>query len=89
MDKHILTVRALKKASRLFLRETQKTGARSEFGSSARNWRASWLGANRACGLLLVVGLRERLGCADKPNCCIKRTTRFREQWMPRSLSTA
>src|SRR5205807_6072810 len=58
-------------------------------GADAANSRLRRLGAKRARGSLFVVGLRDRLRPADKPSCCISRTTRLREQCMPRVLSTA
>src|SRR5579859_2606441 len=58
-------------------------------GCSAVNSRLRRLGAHRACGSLFVVGLRRRLDWAERPSCCINRTTRFREQDTPRDLSAA
>jgi hypothetical protein len=58
-------------------------------GKLAANSRLGWLGAKRANGVLLVVGLRRLFVTASKQNVCIKCTTRLREHWMPRALSKA
>jgi 2-polyprenyl-3-methyl-5-hydroxy-6-metoxy-1,4-benzoquinol methylase len=58
-------------------------------GKLAANSLLRCLGAKRAYGVLLVVGLRRLFVTASKPSVCIKRTTRLHEHWMPRALSTA
>src|SRR5262249_20821142 len=59
-------------------------------GASAVKSRLRILGAKRAdASLLVLIGRALRLGCADSPRACIKRTTRLRPQCMPRVLSTA